>query len=198
MGSVKRRDLSGCWCVLIVAGCFLLGGILGCLLGVCAGEVGTGEIETYLWDFISLVGNRDLKWSVPTVIWNRGRWLIFCGLFGVSAVGIGLLPLLFLLRGILLTFGICCFLRIFGVIGLLPAVLLYGVPALLWVPGFLTLGVFCFRRSLSGLRKTAHTHEKGAGNPGLISSGLLFGLCVVFECGMLPRLLAAAAHILQT
>lgn len=200
MRSMKHRDLSGLWYVLIVAGCFLTGGILGCLVGTYAGDGGGGELEQYLREFIALADASEVSWSIPAVVWNRGRWLVCCALFGMSAVGMGILPLLFGMRGFLLTFGISCFLQVFGGLGFLPAILLYGVPAILWAPSFLMLGIFFLRRSLSLFRKTAEVapaEGRGEIDRGLLAAGVLFAGCVAFECGLLPRLLTAAAHILQ-
>ena len=194
MATVKRTQLSALWCVLCVAVCFLIGGVSGCLLGVYAAEAGAEEVSRYLCDFLALVRAREGFWTAPSVLWNRGRWLLCCGIFGLSAAGVVILPVLFGLRGFLLAFGVSCFVRTFGAAGLLPAALLYGVPAILWGPGFLLLGALCLRRSSYCLRKDEY--REGACKGGY-ASGILFALCVVFECALLPRLLSAAAYILE-
>ena len=201
MGSEKRNAHTMAWCVAAVGGCFLLGGVLGCLLGTYTGEIAAGEVEAYLRDFMELARAREVSWSVPSVIWSSIRWLLVCVIFGLTAVGVGILPLLFGLRGLLMTFGISCFVRVFGGVGLLPAALLYGIPALLWIPGFLVLGGICLRRSYSTLRKSGGGKLGGLNQEMravLCVSGVLLALSFAFECGMLPRLLAAAAHILES
>ena len=196
MGHAKRTQWSGIWCVLTIAGSFLAGGVLGCLFGALTGDTGAEEIERYLRDFFALSAAGEVMWTVPTVLWHRGRWLLCCGIFGLSALGILFLPVLFGLRGFLLAFGVSCFVRIFGAAGLLPATLMFGVPAILWLPGFLLLGTVCMCRGLCVL-------QKGEGPSGvdvrkaILNAGLFLALCVIFECGLLPRLLSAAARILQ-
>lgn len=196
MGKGKRSQLSGLWCVLCIAGCFVIGGVLGCLLGAFAGEVGAGETERYLRDFLALARTQEISWTLPAVLWNRGRWLLCCGLFGLSAVGIVILPVLFGVRGFLLAFGVSCFVRAFGAVGLLPAVLLFGIPALLWAPGFLMLGMMCLRRSAHSVCKS-ELQSGGEVRKGIGAAGLFLILCVLFECCLLPRLLSAAAGILE-
>ena len=192
MGSLKRTQLSGLWCVLIIAGGFLLGGALGCLLGCFAAESGMEEVSHYLHDFLALARSREVFWSVPSVLWNRGRWLLCCGVFALSGIGVVALPALFGLRGFLLAFGVSCFVRVFGALGLIPAALLFAVPALLWAPGFLLLGIFALKRS----RRKGETTGNDIRNGGCIA-GIFLVVCVVFECGLLPRLLSAAACILE-
>ena len=198
MGRMERTQVSGVWYVPIVAGCFLFGGVFGCLLGSLAGDAGLVEIEEYLRDFLVLTHNREVVWTVPSVLWNRSRWLLCCGVFALSAAGIAIIPILFGFRGFLLAFGVSSFVRVFGAVGLLPAALLLGVPALLWVPGFFVLGVMCLRRSARSLRKGETTQVPGMHDAGkrICIAGLFLVLCVIFECGLLPRLLSAAAGIL--
>ena len=196
MTTGKRTRSSALWCVLCIAGCFLLGGISGCLFGAFTVDAGAEEVSRYLHQFLALARTSEVFWTVPAVLWNHGRWLLCCGVFGLSAVGIAILPVLFGVRGFLLAFGVSCFVRTYGVMGLLPAVLLYGVPAMLWGPGFLLLGVICLRRSSCFLRKGEHRTD-GEAHRGIYTAGVLFALCVVFECALLPRLLSAAAYILE-
>lgn len=202
MGKVKQEiQMFGLWPGLVTGGCFLLGGIVGCLFGaVASGEIAQ-QLSEYLADYISLVGDGQISWSVPAVLWNRGRWLVVCVLAGMTGLGVALLPALFGLRGFLAAFGVSCFVRVFGGEGLIPALLLFGVPALLWAPGFFltgSLGVVSSVRLLrlrrgegSALPETGWNLRTGA-----MLSGLLLVLCVMFECGVLPVLLPLAAQML--
>ena len=196
MGSLKRTQMSGLWCVVIIAGGFLAGGALGCLLGCFAAESGMEEVTHYLRDFIALARAREVFWTVPAVLWNRGRWLLCCAIFALSGIGAVVLPVLFGLRGFLLAFGVSCFVRVFGALGLIPAALLFVVPALLWAPGFLLLGIFSLRRSRRKGETTAGERKADFRNS-ICIAGIFLVLCVVFECGLLPRLLSAAACILE-
>ena len=192
MGSLKRTQMSGLWCVLVIAGGFLLGGALGCMLGSFAAESGMEEVTHYLRDFLALARSREVFWSVPSVLWNRGRWLLCCGILALSGIGAVALPVLFGLRGFLLAFGVSCFVRVFGVLGLIPSALLFAVPALLWAPGFLLLGIFAFKRSCRKGEPVGNDFRNG-----VFVAGIFLVLCVVFECGLLPRLMSAAACILE-
>ena len=196
MGSVKRSRTSGIWYILTVSCCFLVGGVLGSFLGMCTGGSGAAEIDLFLHDFLTLAGTREVIWSVPAVLWHRGRWLLCCCILGLSSLGIVFLPVLFGLRGFLLAFGASCFVQVFGAMGLIPAVLLFGIPALLWTPGFLVCGVVCLRRSLQTVGKVEPL-PVGDLRSGMCTAGFFLVLCVMFECGLLPGLLSAAARILE-
>ena len=197
MGTAKRPEAFGPWPILIIAGCFLIGGVLGCLLGTFGGSADIGEVEQYLREFLVLARAHEVSWSVPAVIWNRGRWLLFCGLFALTAAGVGILPLLVGLRGFLAAFGISCFVRVFGAVGLVPAIVVIGIPALLWAPGFFLLGVLCLRCSAIALRKEERILKFGGAVRVFCLSVVFLVLCVIFECVLLPRLLSAAAMILK-
>jgi hypothetical protein len=96
----------------------------------------------------------------------------------------------------LLAFGVSCFVQVFGAMGLIPAVLLFGIPALLWAPGFLIFGVACLRWSLQNVGR-AEPLLACDFRSGMCAAGLFLMMCVIFECGLLPSLLSAAARILE-
>ena len=196
MGNVKRSRVSGMWHILIVSGCFLIGSVLGSFLGMCTGDSGVAEIDLFLRDFLNLAGTREVIWSVPAVLWHRGRWLLCCCILSLSSLGIAFLPVLFGMRGFLLAFGVSCFVQVFGAMGLIPAVLLFGIPALLWAPGFLIFGVACLRWSLQNVGR-AEPLLACDFRSGMCAAGLFLMMCVIFECGLLPSLLSAAARILE-
>ena len=61
-------------------------------------------------------------------------------LMGFTALGVIGLPVLFAVRGFLFSFSVACFCRLFGGAGLIPALFLFGLPALLWAPALFVLG----------------------------------------------------------
>lgn len=72
-----------------------------------------------------------------------GDYSACAGLIGVGHRALGLLglPLLFAVRGFLLAFSIASFVRLFGGVGCLLALLVFGVSGALSVPVLFVLGV---------------------------------------------------------
>ena len=202
MGNRTRGSgLTGVLPLLFICGSFVFGGLLGCAFSAAVDSDTALQIKEYLTEYMFLAQSRQLVWSVPAVFWNQGRWLLLCVLFGLSVFGVAVLPTLFAARGFLFVFSIGCFLRFLGNVGMLPAVVLFGIPALLWAPGMLIAGTISLSSSFRVLR------DKGSGvislggygqaaRKSLVLSFLLFVLCVCLECGLLPRLLPIVADIL--
>ena len=202
MGRMKQTvSWNVVWPVFLVCLCFCVGGVLGCLFASLACEESVTQIERYLADYLELVGENRVSWSVPSVLWSHGRWLAGCIVFGLTGLGAAVLPLLFGLRGFLFAFGISCFFRIYSVSALVSALLLFVVPALLWAPVFFLTGICGMRESVRLCRKRllVEAAEPGSGVPlglCLMLSAVLLVLCVFFECSLLPVLLPVAARIL--
>lgn len=202
MEEIKRQMwLTGICSVLIVAGCFLTGGVFGCLFAAFASGESAEELGRYLTDYMTLVEADRVIWPAVSVLWSHGRWLLGCVIFGLTGLGIITLPILFGLRGFLLAFGVSCFFRTFGSIGLIPASVLFGIPAALWVPGLFLIGGCCLNGSLRVLRRKAGDRNALPGNSRndriCVAVSILFVvLCVILECSLLPVLLPSAARIL--
>lgn len=151
---------------LILTGAFLLGGVLGCLFAALADEQGAQELEQYLRQYITLLGNGALEVSFWSVLWSQGRYVLAAGLLGSAVLGVVGLPVLMGLRGFLLSFSVAVCYRVFGTAGLWSAGVLFGIPALFWLPCLLFCGAWGMKRGLKLLRS-------GGGNAGveIVSSG---------------------------
>ena len=202
MGKMKHAPvLQTAWPIFLVCLCFFAGGVLGCLFASLAGEESVTQIGQYLADYCKLIGERRISWSVPAVLWNHGRWLLGCALLGLTGLGALMLPLLFGARGFLFAFGISCFFRIYSAAGLISALLLYVVPALLWAPGLFLTGFWGMRESIRLCRNRLSDTAALPGNTASFRLCVMMGfvllvLCVFFECSLLPVLLPSAARIL--
>lgn len=187
--------------MLVVGGSFLAGGILGCLFGALASGEGASQLQQYLNDYVRLAGEGQVSWSAVGVLWDHGRWLLACVLLSMTAFGVVVLPVLFGVRGFLLAFGVSCFMRFFGGVGLLSALLLFGAPALLWAPGLFLVGVQGFSGSLRLVRRRLGDQTAASGVSVAFRSSVVLGLillvlCVILECSLLPVLLPSAARFL--
>lgn len=79
--------------------------------------------------------------ALASLVWDTVRWPLLALLLGFTALGLLGLPLLFVVRGFLLAFSIASFVRLFGGVGCLLALLVFGVSGALSVPVLFVLGV---------------------------------------------------------
>ena len=187
----------------LLSGAFLGGGILGCCVtGLISGE-SVREMSAYLTDYLRLVRDGQAAGDLWGAVWGHLRWLLAIALLGMTALGVAGIPILFVVRGFLLTFSVGCFCRVFGAPGLFPAAALFGLPALLWGPALFVAG-------FQGLSSAGGLYRRGPGDPrsrnpftlpwwlrlGLCGAVLL--LCACLEYGLAPVILRAAARLMLT
>lgn len=129
----------------VTAAFFTLGGVVGCMLAFRTTDAGVKTMSAYVEGFLSVV--KAGKIEVPTfleLLWQNLRWHLLAILFGLSVLGILLIPLLTTVRGFFLAYAIALFARAYGGKGLTLAFLLLGFPALLAVPALFLLSVQSF------------------------------------------------------
>ena len=131
-----------------LCGLFMLGGVAGCLYAGLAASDGAFALRDFLTDYLALTGADRLSPSLWPLLWAEFRWLLAIALLGFTALGSMGVPALFFVRGFLFSFSVGCFCRVFGWPGLLPALALFGLPALMWAPAFFWAGI----QSLCGAR----------------------------------------------
>ncbi len=182
----------------VICVAFLVGGLLGLLFAVLVDGDAAEQLRTYLVDFFALVEEETIVCSAASVVWSHGRWILMGVLGGVTGIGYIILPVLFGIRGFLLGFCICCFARFLGWTGIGYGVFTLGLPALCWMPVFFLSGVNGFAVSL----EKAKFIPFGQGRIFKLRSYailcvLLFGVCVLLECVLLPVLLPVVVRILS-
>lgn len=185
--------------VLILGGLFVLGGLLGCgAAGSIHGE-GADALKDYLHTYLVLAEEGTVPVSFGQVLWGQMKYPVMLVLLGFTALGVIGIPVLFSVRGFLFAFSVACFCRVFGAAGLLPALFLFGLPAILWVPAFFVLGFWALqtsRRMLNrymGVEQGKEPAEKGPVWAACIASGIV---CGGLEYFVLPVLLGASAGVL--
>lgn len=187
--------------LLILGGFFLLGGAVGGVFAGLADGDGALALGGYLRDYLTLAARGTVARSLLPLLWEQLRYFLAALVLGLTALGVAGLPLLFVVRGFFFSFSVGCFFRVFGSAGLLPALALFGIPALVWAPGFFLAGVqglsnarCLLRRSLDGGRP-----DLPCGQPSYwVRAGfccVLFLLCGALEYMVVPVLLRAAARV---
>ena len=137
--------------------------------------------------------------SLGQVMWGQMKYSVLLLFLGLTALGVVGIPVLFGVRGFLFVFSVACFCRVFGAAGLIPALILFGLPAILWVPAFFVLGFGAAQTSRKMLGRYLGS-ESGGGPEGkrgvwavCFASGIL---CGGLEYFVLPVLLGASAGVL--
>jgi hypothetical protein len=177
--------------------CFLLGGLVGQMFVRLSGSSGAQALSRYLQEYLRMAQDGTVLRSLWPVLWEQLRYFLLTVLLGFTAVGVIGLPVLFAVRGFFFSFSIACFCLVFGGVGLLPALVLFGLPALLWVPALFLLG----SQGLAGAWNLLHQNSGRAWNSGGVNWQCVgFCLALVLLCGVLeyiviPDLLGVAARL---
>lgn len=192
---VRRRwdlPLEQTGAVLVLGLVFLVGGLLGLLFVGLADGAGAQELDAYLRDYLRLSQEGKLGGVFWPALLERWGYLLPVLLLGLTPLGVLGIPAVLGVRGFDLAFSAACFCRVFGGVGLLPAFVLFGIPALIWCPVLFLAGSrgFC---------------QAGQAGPGVLSGRnfwlpagiflVLMLLCAVLENTAVPVLLQAAAQL---
>ena len=185
----------------VLGGLFLLGGVAGGMFAGLADGDGARALGEYLGGYLASAAGGTVQRGLLPVLWEQLRYLLAALILGVTALGVVGLPLLFVIRGFFFSFSVGCCFRVFGAVGLLPALVLFGIPALVWAPGFFLAGVQGLSNARCLLRRGL-----GDGRPELpagqsaywVRAGfccVLFVICGGLEYLVVPVLLRAAARV---
>ena len=161
--------------LVLTGSCFLAGGLAGCLLAAQVGGAGQTSLTSYLQAFLQ--ASHQGAVDVPALwlqIWDSLRWPLMALLLGFTALGVLGLPVLFAVRGFLLSFSIAAFVRAFGGAGCLLALVVFGVGGVLSLPALFLLGVQSF---LSARTLAARVRGEGSGH-------VLWGRACLIRCAM--------------
>jgi len=119
---------------------FLLGGVLGAVFAALSDGAGAEELSSYLTGYLELAQEGELPRSLWPLLWGQLRDPLLALLLSLTALGVVGLPVLLGVRGFFFSFSAACFCRVFGVRGMFPAFVIFGLPALLWAPALFVLG----------------------------------------------------------
>lgn len=128
----------------------------GCVLAVfSAGYVSDAEIlSDYMSLYLQMIedgGAVDL--SFLSVFFNTAKYHIAAVFLGFSVIGFLCIPILSAVRGFFFTFSIAVIIRLYGGDGILLALCLFGINALVALPCYFILAArsFCASKSLFGM-----------------------------------------------
>ena len=126
--------------LIFLAGCFLLGVILGQVMALRVSAEVIAELKEYLSQFL-LVEDVSLSGMVLSTLTLYFRYPLLAALLGFASIGIVLLPMTGLAFGFFLSFSVCCFTASFGCGGVLLALAVFGLRCAVTIPCFFLLAV---------------------------------------------------------
>lgn len=183
--------------------CFTVGSVGGCIF---AGRLGT-DTQTRLLDyfgsyFTALVGDKTAVPSSFSAVWEIVRWPFLAFVLGFTALGVVGLPLVFSVRGFLLSYAVAALVRLYGVTGLVVSLAVFGVSGFLVLPVLFTLGVDSFRGAGAMAVKLMGDGRRSfpPGRGRLFRAGccgILLAVASTLQLQLTPVLLASAAKLLS-
>lgn len=139
--------------LLFMSMCFLVGSVIGCLMsGIISMQSGAVLLD-YVQEYIAVFARADVRPAFASVVLETIRFPFIALVLSFTALGVLGLPLLFAVRGFMLSFAISAFYRLFGAVGYAPALVLFGLSAVIWLPALFHLGVQGMLASYSLLRR---------------------------------------------
>jgi len=187
--------------LILLSTLFLAGSMIGCVMAGLVRDP-SGALLGYVRSCVELLARDGAVSHFPSVLWDTLRFPLAAVLLGFTALGVAGLPILFAVRGFLLCYAVSVFYRIFGLIGLLFGVILFGFSALIWMPVLFHLGVRgvlgsygLFRRAMGDGRFPLRSNGSF-----LICCGAcaaLLCLCALLECLAVPVLLQRVSGMLH-
>lgn len=198
----RNKSLERCRLLSAVLCCgFLLGSLLGAVWAGGLDANQTEQLHKYISEYLSVTEQTDVAVAFGSIFWNHFRWYLCLLLLGVSFPGMFFLPVLFGFRSFLLTFSLGCFLRIFGGVGLIPGLILLGLPSFLWIPAMWitasSVPEYCLFRSVPKSNSSQTPSRPGCDFGAALGAGfILIFLCVFLEYLVIPELFSVAARMI--
>ncbi len=185
----------------VLALSFLLGGLVGVVIASWVEGAGGEVLVQYLTTYFQLAAEGNLPIQPSVILWEQIKLPLCCLVLGFSPIGLVGLPILFGVRGCMLTYSVACLCRIFGANGLVAAAFLFGLTALITVPALFVLGVqgmqggYALLRRSMGVRNVTLPYGGGyALRSGSCALAVLFSVGV--EWLVVPTLLLSVAPLL--
>ena len=124
----------------ILCVCFLLGMAAAYPARRSISADALAQLGAYVQSYAQLADGRSQQpVSVLSAAAAYLRYPLLAFLFGLSAAGVALIPLLCAAQGFFLSFSVCCFTAAFGVDGVLLALAVFGLRCMVTLPCYFLL-----------------------------------------------------------
>lgn len=188
--------------LICLTACFAAGIMAGCFFAGILGADAQNHLSAYLNDYFTVLRDGEIVLpSLFSTVWELARWIVLVFALGLTALGVIGIPAVFLLRGFLLSYAVAVFVRLYGSMGLLAALAVFGASGIFVLPAFFILGVDGFEsaKNMAGV-------FLGGGKGGFSFPDGYFrraaGCCVLLavstavQFGLTPLLMRAIAQLM--
>lgn len=178
----RRRDglcFSHLPALIFLTGCFGIGLLFGCVFASCLKQGSDLQLSSYLESYFSVLQDSGgVQPRFLSSLWEMLRWPLAVSLLGTTALGALAIPAILCLRGFLLSYTVSVFVLIFGTDGLLLALAIFGISAILSVASLFVAGIDAFELSRTfGGRERCEVRDRTA-----IKQRLIRRLLVIVGC----------------
>lgn len=188
--------------LLCLTVCFAVGSVGGCIFaGRLDADTQTRLLEYFSNYFAVIDGDEAVGLPLLSAVWEIVRWPLLTFFLGFTALGVIGLPVMFCVRGFLLSYAVAVLVRLYGVTGLAVSLAVFGVSGFLVLPALFTLGVDSFRGAGAMAVKLTGDGRRTfpAGQGRLLRAGccgVLLAAASVLQLRLTPVLLEAAVKLL--
>lgn len=165
--------------LILLAVSFLLGGVAGCLMNGANSSAETVEA------FLTSAAHRAPSPSLWRELWVLLRWPAAALVVGILPMPGAVMPILFFLRGYLLSYGISAFVLLRGAAGWVSSGALFGPICVLAVPVFFLAGTEGLLRKVAKSKTSVWSFVLSV--PALL-------ICAVLDTRVTPPLLSVLLH----
>jgi len=154
--------------LLLSVALFVCGILVGTFTAGAMDEGGSSALYGIISDYVTLV--REGTFSRPellSVLLSTYKDQVLVMFMGLSIPGFALIPIVNGVRGFFLSFSIAAFIKVFGTGGVLTAIGLFGLTAIVSVPCLIFSSAICFQASanlcrsvLIGSRSAAKLYDR--------------------------------------
>lgn len=131
--------------LIILSAAFFLGGLAGCVLAAQVNGSGSETLIDFLENYFSSINSGSEQKLEPILIfWDVFRWPIYIFVLSITPLGLIGIPILFFLRGFLLSFAIASFYFAIGYPGITVALVVFCLSGMISIPVCFVLGVHGF------------------------------------------------------
>lgn len=181
-----RADSAMVRAALITGLCFIVGAVCGCALAAYGGE--TDSLVREAGGYTSIVKASGLQVAVDVL-----KYPLIVFLCGLSAAGVLLIPAAMGVRGFFLAFSVTTFVRLYGGMGLVFSLSVFGVQCFLVFPLLMLLSAQGLISAISLMSMASGGGKKLSGpvfgreyfTRSLVILVLL-GLCILTEYALTP------------
>lgn len=192
-----------CSALLCLAVCFAAGAVGGCFFAGALDKDAAANLFDYFGGyFASIEDGQAPHLSLLFSVWEVVRWPLLAFVLGFTVLGVVGLPVTFCVRGFLLSYAVSVLVRLYGTVGLVAALAVFGFSSFFVLPALFTLGVDAFRAAgfMTGnlLGDSRRSFSPGQGR--LFRAGccsLLLAMAAALQFQLTPVLLSAAAGLLK-